>query len=71
MQTGSKTKAKTHTGEFPARGSDAVEILMNDHEVIKGLLSELVDATTAVVGCSGGVVGPRTPIVRRSGPRRT
>lgn len=46
MQTGSKTKATTHTGEFPARGSDAVEILMNDHEVIKGLLSELVDATT-------------------------
>jgi hemerythrin superfamily protein len=47
VQTASKTKAATKTGEFPARGSDAVEILINDHDVIKGLLSKLVDATTA------------------------
>jgi hemerythrin superfamily protein len=30
---------------LPARGRDAVEILKNDHEVIKGLLDDLTDAT--------------------------
>jgi hemerythrin superfamily protein len=30
---------------LPVRGSDAVEILLNDHEVIKGLLSELTQAS--------------------------
>jgi hemerythrin superfamily protein len=29
---------------LPARGSDAVEILRNDHQVIKRLLNELTDA---------------------------
>jgi hemerythrin superfamily protein len=30
---------------LPARGSDAVEILLNDHRLIKRLLSELTQAT--------------------------
>jgi hemerythrin superfamily protein len=29
---------------FPARGKDAVEILLNDHQTIKQLLGELVEA---------------------------
>ena len=29
---------------LPVRGNDAVEILLNDHQVIKGLLSELTAA---------------------------
>jgi hemerythrin superfamily protein len=29
---------------LPARGRDAVEILLNDHQVIKGLLDDLIDA---------------------------
>lgn len=32
---------------LPARGNDAVEILQNDHEVIKGLLNQLVSASGA------------------------
>jgi hemerythrin superfamily protein len=32
---------------LPARGNDAVEILLNDHQVIKGLLEELVAASGA------------------------
>lgn len=31
---------------LPARGNDAVEILENDHEVIKGLLNQLVSASS-------------------------
>jgi hemerythrin superfamily protein len=30
---------------LPARGDDAVEIIENDHEVIKGLLNDLVSAS--------------------------
>jgi hemerythrin superfamily protein len=33
------------TNLLPARGSDAVEILLNDHQVIKGLLDKLVGAS--------------------------
>src|ERR1035441_10701631 len=29
------------SGELAARGSDAIEILVNDHQVIKGLLTQL------------------------------
>jgi hemerythrin superfamily protein len=36
------TRITTETGEFPAHGSNAVEILKNDHTVIKGLLERLV-----------------------------
>src|ERR1700761_7394105 len=32
---------------LPARGSDAVDILENDHQVIKGLLNQLVSASGA------------------------
>lgn len=32
---------------LPARGNDAVEILENDHQVIKGLLNQLVGASGA------------------------
>jgi hypothetical protein len=31
---------------LPARGDDAVEILENDHQVIKGLLNQLVSASS-------------------------
>lgn len=30
---------------LPPRGNDAVEIILNDHQVIKGLLRELTEAT--------------------------
>lgn len=30
---------------LPVRGNDAVEILLNDHQVIKGLLRDLTEAT--------------------------
>jgi hypothetical protein len=33
---------------LPVRGNDAVEILENDHQVIKGLLNELVSAFAAL-----------------------
>src|SRR5438270_338672 len=35
---------QSDTGLLPARGNDAVEILINDHQVIKGLLSQLSSA---------------------------
>ncbi len=31
--------------QLPVRGNDAIEILMNDHEVIKALLNDLLEAT--------------------------
>jgi hemerythrin superfamily protein len=46
LPTSSTTRAKTQNGALPARGGDAVEILIADHEVIKKLLDQLVDATT-------------------------
>lgn len=35
---------QTNTGELPARGHDAVEILINDHNVVKALLEQLANA---------------------------
>jgi hemerythrin superfamily protein len=43
-----QTTIKSQTLEvLPVRGANAVEILENDHEVIKGLLGELTSATSA------------------------
>lgn len=38
---------QTNTTLLPARGNDAVEILVNDHQVIKGLLAKLTDSNPA------------------------
>lgn len=35
---------QSQTNQLPLRGSDAVEILLNDHQVIKGLLTNLVQS---------------------------
>jgi hemerythrin superfamily protein len=35
---------QSDTGQLPAQGSDAIEILLNDHEVIRTLLERLVQA---------------------------
>ena len=36
---------QTDQSQLPVRGTDAIEILINDHEVIKGLLERLTAAT--------------------------
>jgi hemerythrin superfamily protein len=45
VQSQTETQITTETGELPARGTDAVEILKNDHVVIKSLLERLVADT--------------------------
>lgn len=35
---------QSDVGQLPVRGSDAIEILTNDHDVIKGLLTQLTQA---------------------------
>jgi hemerythrin superfamily protein len=45
VQVDSKATTVTETGELPARGTSAVEILMNDHKVIKSLLDRLTSDT--------------------------
>ena len=34
-----------NTGLLPARGNDAIDILVNDHQIIKGLLNQLSSAS--------------------------
>lgn len=42
-----KQASTTDMHDLPLRGSTAVEMLVNDHEVIKSLLEELTSATSA------------------------
>jgi hemerythrin superfamily protein len=41
VQDTSHAQTMATSGELAARGSDAIEILVNDHQVIKGLLTQL------------------------------
>lgn len=38
---------QSDVGQLPVRGNDAVEILINDHEQIRGMLTRFTDATDA------------------------
>lgn len=42
VQTNSNEQMMSPTGELLARGSTAIEILVNDHQIIKSLLNQLV-----------------------------